>query len=92
MDAGPELRPGDEGFDGFRMMLPEDCVEYMLFVIGDKSDPQLPSLEAVRKAADRKLDELAKHYIWQREPFRLETQILKGAFCPVVILVWWCAN
>ena len=81
MDTAAEPRPGDEDFDGFRMRLPEDCVEYMLFVIGDKTDGSLPSLEAVRKAADQKLDELAKDYIWQREPFRLDTKTQKGAFC-----------
>ncbi|KAK4185293.1 SGT1 protein-domain-containing protein [Podospora australis] len=79
-NADQEPRPGDEGFDGFRMRLPEDCVEYMLFVIGDKTTGGgLPNLETVRKAADRKLDELAKDYIWQREPFRLETRIQKGS-------------
>jgi hypothetical protein len=80
MDTAAEPRPGDEDFDGFRMRLPEDCVEYMLFVIGEKTDNILPSLEAVRKAADQKLDELAKDYIWQREPFKLETKVQKGAF------------
>ncbi|GAB1317272.1 hypothetical protein MFIFM68171_07482 [Madurella fahalii] len=82
MDVEAELRPGDEGFDGFRMRLPEDCVEYMLFIIGEKTDNRLPSLEAVRKAADQKLDALAKDYIWQREPFKLETKILKGLGLP----------
>ncbi|VBB81347.1 Putative small glutamine rich protein with tetratricopeptide repeats 1 [Podospora comata] len=79
MANAPELRPGDEGFDGFRMRLPEDCVEYMLFIIGEKSDNDLPSLEAVKRAADKKLTELAKDYIWQREPFKLETKIQKGS-------------
>ncbi|KAK4653173.1 hypothetical protein QC762_505750 [Podospora pseudocomata] len=79
MANAPELRPGDEGFDGFRMRLPEDCVEYMLFIIGEKSDNDLPSLEAVKRAADKKLTELAKDYIWQREPFKLETNIQKGS-------------
>ncbi len=78
MDTAAEPRPGDDDFDGFRMRLPEDCVEYMLFVIGDKTDG-LPSLETVRKAADQKLDELARDYIWQREPFKLETKVQKGA-------------
>ncbi|KAL2127886.1 hypothetical protein VTI74DRAFT_10015 [Chaetomium olivicolor] len=81
MDTADELRPGDEGFEGFRMRLPEDCVEYMLFIIGEKTDG-LPSLETVRKAAEKKLDELAKDYIWQREPFRLETKIQKGLGMP----------
>ncbi|KAK4464228.1 protein ecdysoneless [Cladorrhinum samala] len=80
MSTAPELRPGDEGFDGFRMRLPEDCVEYMLFILGNKTDNNnTPSLESVRKAAEKKLDELAKDYIWQREPFRLETRIQKGS-------------
>ncbi|KAK4675608.1 hypothetical protein QC764_505750 [Podospora pseudoanserina] len=79
MANAPELRPGDEGFDGFRMRLSEDCVEYMLFIIGEKSDNDLPSLEAVKRAADKKLTELAKEYIWQREPFKLETKIQKGS-------------
>ncbi|KAJ4291527.1 hypothetical protein N0V88_006124 [Collariella sp. IMI 366227] len=81
MDTAEELRPGDEGFDGFRMRLPEDCVEYMLFVIGEKTD-SLPSLEAIRKAAEKKLDEIAKDYIWQRDPFKLETKIQKGLGMP----------
>ncbi len=81
MDTASELRPGDEGFDGFRMRLPEDCVEYMLFIIKDKTDSRLPSLETVKKAADQKLEELAKDYIWQREPFKLETKVQKGASC-----------
>lgn len=62
------------------MRLAEDCVEYMLFVIRDKTDSQFPSLETVKKAADQKLEELAKDYIWQREPFKLETKLQKGAF------------
>jgi hypothetical protein len=79
MDTAAEPRPGDEDFDGFRMSVSEDYAEYMLFVIGDKVNSNLPSLEAVRKAADRKLDQLAKDYIWQREPFKLEAKTQKGA-------------
>lgn len=80
IDTAAEPRPGDDDFDGFRMRPSEDCVEYMLFVIGDQNDSNLPSLETVRKAADQKLDELARDYIWQREPFKLETKVQKGAF------------
>lgn len=83
MDTAAELRPGDEGFDGFRMRLPEDCVEYMLFIIRDKTESPLPSLETIKKAADQKLEQLARDYIWQREPFRLETKIQKGTFVPI---------
>ncbi|KAL2179440.1 SGT1 protein-domain-containing protein [Thermothelomyces heterothallicus CBS 202.75] len=82
MDTAAEPRPGDEDFDGFRMRLPEDCVEYMLFVIGDKTDSTVPSLEAIRRAADKKLDEIAKDYIWQKDPFKLETKTQKGLGLP----------
>ncbi|KAL2163692.1 hypothetical protein VTH06DRAFT_5750 [Thermothelomyces fergusii] len=81
-DVVAEPRPGDEDFEGFRMRLPEDCVEYMLFVIGNKTDNTLPSLEAIRRAADKKLDEIAKDYIWQKDPFRLETKTQKGLGLP----------
>ncbi|KAL2024797.1 hypothetical protein VTK56DRAFT_5618 [Thermocarpiscus australiensis] len=82
MDNSTEPRPGDEDFEGFRIRLPEDCVEYMLFIVGEKADGNLPSLETVRKAADRKLEELAKDYIWQREPFKVETEIQRGLGLP----------
>ncbi|KAK0648779.1 SGT1 protein-domain-containing protein [Cercophora newfieldiana] len=75
METENEPRPGDLAFDGFRMRLPEDCVEYMLFVVGDKS---LTKLEAVRKAAIEKAESLTKNYIWQREGFKLETKIQNG--------------
>ncbi|KAK3346252.1 SGT1 protein-domain-containing protein [Lasiosphaeria hispida] len=75
MDSFDEPRPGDEAFDGFRMRLPENCVEYMLFPVGDKS---LTSLEAIRRAAVKGADELTKDYIWQRQAFKLEMEIKDG--------------
>ena len=68
-------RPGDQDFDGFRMRLAEDCVEYMLFVPGDKT---LGTLETIRKAAVAKAEALTKDYIWQRDAFSLETKIQDG--------------
>ena len=80
MDSQDEKRPGDEGFGGFQMTLPENCVEYMLFVIEDDAQEsrRLQSLEAVRSAATKKASELTKDYIWQREAFALETKIENG--------------
>ncbi|KAK4452069.1 protein ecdysoneless [Podospora aff. communis PSN243] len=75
METENEARPGDPAFHGFRMRLPEDCVEYMLFVVGDKN---LNKLEAVRKAAIEKAESLTKDYIWQRDGFKLETKIQGG--------------
>ncbi|KAM7221495.1 SGT1 domain containing protein [Rhypophila decipiens] len=80
MDSQGEKRPGDEGFGGFRMTLPENCVEYMLFVVeeGAPESRRLQNLEAVRKAAMQKAGELTKDYIWQREGFGLETKVENG--------------
>jgi hypothetical protein len=76
----PELRPGDEGFQGFQMQLPENCIEYMLFIINTQLDNKtlLSSLEEVRKAALRLTDDLTKDYIWQRDSFNLELKRENG--------------
>lgn len=80
MDSQDEKRPGDQGFGGFRMTLPENCVEYMLFVVEDdaQESSRLQSLEAVRRAATKKASDLTNNYIWQRETFSLETKIENG--------------
>ncbi|KAK1753500.1 protein ecdysoneless [Echria macrotheca] len=75
MESSSEPRPGDVDFEGFRMRLPEDSVEYMIFIVGDKS---LGKLETVRRAAIDKANELTKDYIWQRDAFNLETKIQNG--------------
>ncbi|KAG9236058.1 SGT1 protein-domain-containing protein, partial [Amylocarpus encephaloides] len=66
-----------EGFDGFPKCLPDDCVEYSLFVIDAeiKSQKELLSrLEALRKEASRMAEGLLKEYIWQRDGFKLEVE------------------
>ncbi|KAB5518748.1 SGT1 protein-domain-containing protein [Coniochaeta sp. 2T2.1] len=75
----PELRPGDAGFQGFQMQLPENCIEYMLFILDNPlsstlANKPLPTLEEVRKAATRLAENLTKDYIWQRDPFALEVK------------------
>lgn len=84
MESTNEPRPGDDAFNGFQMSLPENCVEYMLFIINDQPEAQrttLSSLETIRKVALQRLDELTKDYIWQREPLKLETRIDNGMSC-----------
>ncbi|KHE78647.1 SGT1-domain-containing protein [Neurospora crassa] len=81
MESTNEPRPGDDAFNGFQMSLPENCVEYMLFLINDQPEAQrttLSSLKTIRKAALQRLDELTKDYIWQREALKLETRIENG--------------
>ncbi|KAI0475120.1 SGT1-domain-containing protein [Xylariaceae sp. FL0804] len=62
------------GFDGFPRNLPENCVEYVLFLIDDRLQPRslLAELESVRKAAIELCNKITKDYIWQREPFQLQ--------------------
>ena len=63
-----------EGFDGFPKRLPDDCVEYIIYIINDN----LSTLSAVRSRLNEILkltNELKKQhlkdYIWQRDGFKL---------------------
>jgi hypothetical protein len=79
-DSQPELRPGDAGFTGFQMHLPENCLEYMLFVLDTTgtTNNAFSALEDVRKAAICLTDDLTRDYIWQRKSFNLELKRDKG--------------
>lgn len=70
-----------DSFAGFPKRLPEDCVEYTLFVIDTKWKTQkelLTQLEAIRKESNKLTETLLKEYIWQRESFKLELETAKG--------------
>ncbi|KAF3763753.1 SGT1-domain-containing protein [Cryphonectria parasitica EP155] len=58
----------------FERVLPDNCVEYMLFVL--EADAQakniLSGLETVRRAAIELSKDLTRGYIWQRDGFGLE--------------------
>ena len=76
-----EFQGFGEGFEGFPKRLPDDCVEYTLFIIDSKLKSQkelLYRLELVRKEAVKLTGDLLKDYIWQRDPFVLEFQSGKG--------------
>ena len=71
----------EDGFTGFPKHLPDDCVEYCLYVISSKlKSPKdiLGQLEAVKKEAFKLTDSLLKEYIWQRESFKLDLKSGKG--------------
>lgn len=79
--AGPEpAEPADGGFKGFERSLPENCVEYMLFVIDAQLQQQhvFSRLDAVRKAAVQLSSRLTSDYIWQRDAFSVEVKNEKG--------------
>lgn len=76
-----DLKWFGEGFDGFPKHLPEDCVEYMLFIIDSRLNSQkeiLQRLEIVRKAASKFQGQLLKKYIWQRDSYDLNLKIESG--------------
>lgn len=83
MDSTAELGNAaarDDGFHGFERILPENCVEYMLFVIDADPQPKKgpSSLEVVRTAAVQLSNQLTKDYIWQRDGFGLESKTEMG--------------
>ena len=69
-----EFKWFDEGFDGFPKHLPDDCVEYFIYVI----DPNLKNseirsqLRQIENSASNLTKKLLKGYIWQRQSFKLE--------------------
>jgi hypothetical protein len=77
-----EFQGFGKGFVDFPRRLPEDCVEYTLYIINSKLQSQkelLTRLEAVRKEAVKLTNNLLKDYIWQRDSFSLELESGKGA-------------
>ena len=65
-----------EGFDGFPKSLPEDCVEYAIYIL----DSKLTDLEGreqlrqIQSAAIKLSNELLEGFIWQRESFKLSLE------------------
>lgn len=71
-----DLKWFGEGFDGFPRNMPEDCVEYTIYII----DTKLTDLEIRKKlrqmqvAASSLTKDLLKDFIWQRESFYLDLE------------------
>ncbi|KAI9799178.1 MAG: hypothetical protein M1833_004218 [Piccolia ochrophora] len=63
-----------EGFEGFPKRLPQDCVEYFLFIIDKGIDAEAQTrahLNLVLEAASQLTQRLLEGFIWQREKFEL---------------------
>ncbi|PQE32445.1 regulatory factor sgt1 protein [Rutstroemia sp. NJR-2017a WRK4] len=70
-----------DNFSGFPKRLPEDTVEYSLYIIDRESKSQKDihsRLEDVRKESLKLTKDLLTDYIWQRDGFRLEMKTEKG--------------
>ncbi|KAK5172902.1 uncharacterized protein LTR77_003023 [Saxophila tyrrhenica] len=67
-----------EGFDGFPKRLPDDCVEYIIYVIEEQQQRQnsiattRSRLNQILKASNDLKRKLLSEYIWQREAFDLK--------------------
>jgi hypothetical protein len=89
MDPANPVSPFDQGFDGFPRRLPENCVEYYLFILDGQLEARklLSALENVRKAATQLCARLTKDYVWQRDGLQLEVKnenglvYLRGTSC-----------
>jgi hypothetical protein len=69
-----DLKWFGEGFDGFPKKLPEDVVEYIIYIIDTKlSDVQTRErLQAFQRSLHQLEKKFLKEYIWQRESIGLE--------------------
>ncbi|KAH7154831.1 SGT1 protein-domain-containing protein [Dactylonectria estremocensis] len=66
--------------DRFQRQLPDNCVEYLLFVPDSQVDTrkQLAQIESIRKSAIQLASSLTKDYIWQKDEFNLELKNERG--------------
>jgi len=69
-----DLKWFGEGFDGFPKKLPEDVVEYIIYIIDTRlSDIQTRErLQAFQRSLHQLEKKFLKEYIWQRESLKLE--------------------
>ena len=76
----PDFKWFGDGFDGFPKFLPEDCVEYRLYIIDTNlKDSEVRSkLRQVEAAGNNLTRNLLREFIWQREGFKLELIQDKG--------------
>jgi hypothetical protein len=75
-----------EGFDGFPKRLPEDVVEYIVFIINSKlSDVQTRErLQAFQRALGGLEKKFLREYIWQRESISLNLVREDGIKRPIM--------
>ena len=69
-----DLKWFGEGFDGFPKKLPDDVVEYIIYIIDTKlSDIQIRErLQAFQRSLHQLEKKFLKEYIWQRDSLKLD--------------------
>lgn len=72
MESSDPFAPGFGEFQGIpNRTLPDDCMEYAVFVVADSINAKT-RLEEVKKATEELAAKWSEGYIWQREGFSLE--------------------
>jgi len=74
VDANDDFKWFGEGFDGFPKRLPDDSIEYNIYVLDQNlQDTKIrQKLRSVQSSASTLTKNLLKDFIWQRESFVLE--------------------
>ena len=69
-----------EGFEGFPKRLPEDTVDYAVYIVDSALDQaqKVTKLKQVLQDTTNFTKELLKDYIWQRDAFALELKLDDG--------------
>ncbi|KAI5466511.1 SGT1 protein-domain-containing protein [Mariannaea sp. PMI_226] len=70
----------DTGSAGFQRQLPDNCVEYLLFILDSKLDARkhLSQIETIRKSALKLANDSTRDYIWQKDELNLELKNEQG--------------
>ena len=81
-----DLGPPVEGAENPPRVLPENCVEYFIYIIDTtiKDIEVRQRLRAVQSSATSYAKTLLKGYIWQRDSFQLELTQEKGEVSPQI--------
>ena len=76
MASEDKAESSEGGLGKFPRRLPENCVEYLLFILDNSIETRsiLSELESIRKAAMQLCENIAKGYIWQRDSFQLRVE------------------
>ncbi|KAI0424319.1 SGT1-domain-containing protein [Xylaria sp. FL1042] len=80
MDVQDRNQMFQDGLEPFPRSLPDNRVEYMLFVFDSTLEPRalLTELENIRKSAMQLCLVTTKDYIWQRDSFQLQVKRADG--------------
>ena len=79
-DSKDEFKWFGEGFNGFPKRLPEDCIEYTIYLVDSNLRESIirDRLRDVQAAANKMTRRLLQDFVWQRDEFALHLCKGKG--------------